>query len=214
MSKLRGVTAVPAHRRAKWLVLVFWLILAATLGSLSGKLTGAEKNDASSWLPPAAESTQVLNLRSHFVSPNVYPAVVVLYRQSGLTSGDKLKAASDAKLYQSVPGVQATRVQGPFISSDGKAAETIVPVNLGSKGWNGATDAANKIRAIGNSGADGMSFYIAGPLGNAADSANSFKGGGAPAQAREGVVALECSRRTDGRPAECSTAGHDFPLMI
>jgi RND superfamily putative drug exporter len=176
MSKLRGVTAVPAHRRAKWLVLVFWLILAAVLGSLSGKLTGAEKNDASSWLPPAAESTQVLNLRSHFVSPNVYPAVVVLYRQSGLTGGDKLKAASDVKLYRTVPGAQASKVQGPFFSSDGKAAETIVPVDLGSKGWNGATDATDKIRAIGNANADGMNFYIAGPLGNAADSANAFKG--------------------------------------
>ncbi len=176
MSKLHGVTSLPAHRRAKWLILVFWLILAAVLGSLSGKLTGAEKNDASSWLPPAAESTQVLNLRSHFVSPNVYPAVVVLYRQSGLTSGDKLKAASDAKLYQSVPGAQASQIQGPFFSSDGKAAETIVPVNLGSKGWNGASDAADKIRAIANPGANGMNVYIAGPLGNAADSANSFKG--------------------------------------
>ena len=41
---------------------------------------GAEKNDASAWLPPKAESTQVLNLRSDFVSPNVYPAVVVYDR--------------------------------------------------------------------------------------------------------------------------------------
>jgi putative drug exporter of the RND superfamily len=176
MSTMRGVTAVPAHRRAKWLVLVFWLILAAVLGSLSGKLTGAEKNDASSWLPPAAESTQVLNLRSHFVSPNVYPAIVVLYRQSGLTSGDKHKAASDAGLYRSIPGVRASQVQGPVFSSDGKAAETIVPVNLGSKGWSGATDAVSKIRAVASPGADGMNIYIAGPLGNAADSANAFKG--------------------------------------
>jgi putative drug exporter of the RND superfamily len=174
MSILRGVTAAPAHRRAKWLVLVLWVILFAALGSLAGKLTGAEKNDASSWLPPAAESTQVLNLRSHTVSPNVYPGVVVMYRQGGLTAADKAKATSDAKLYQEIPG--ATQIQSPVFSTDGKAADTVISINLGSKGWNGATDAVNKIRAIANSGANGLAIHIAGPLGNAADSANSFKG--------------------------------------
>ena len=64
MRALRSLLNLPAGRRTKWLVLVFWLVLVAVLGPLSGKLTGAEKNDASSWLPPKAESTQVLNLRS------------------------------------------------------------------------------------------------------------------------------------------------------
>ena len=53
----------------KWLVLVFWLVVVAVAGPLSGKLMGAEKNDASAWLPPKAESTQVLNLRLHLCHP-------------------------------------------------------------------------------------------------------------------------------------------------
>ena len=69
MGVLRSMLNLPAGRRTKWLVLVFWLVLVAVLGPLSGKLTGAEKNDASSWLPPRAESTQVLNLRSEAISP-------------------------------------------------------------------------------------------------------------------------------------------------
>jgi RND superfamily putative drug exporter len=64
MSKARALMRLPGGRRTKWMVLVFWLIVAAVAGSLSGKLTGAEKNDAQSWLPARAESTQVLKLQS------------------------------------------------------------------------------------------------------------------------------------------------------
>ena len=65
---------------------------------------------------------------------------------------------------------------GPIFASDGKAIETIVPVNLGSKGWNGASAAATSLRDIAQANADGLATHIAGPLGSAADSANSFKG--------------------------------------
>ena len=80
MSRVKSMVGIPAGRRTKWLVLVFWLVVVALAGPLSGKLTGVEKNDAQSWLPSAAESTQVLALRSKVVSPNVFPAVVVYDR--------------------------------------------------------------------------------------------------------------------------------------
>ena len=176
MAVLRAIAYAPAGRRTKWLVLVFWLVIVAVAGPLSGKLTGAEKNDASSWLPPKAESTQVLNLRSHFISPNVYQAVVVYYRPSGLTAADRAKAAADAARFAGVAGVLHGQVTGPFTSADRKAIETIVPVNLGSKGWSAAAPAADGLRGIAQSGADGLAVHIAGPLGYAADSSNAFKG--------------------------------------
>jgi putative drug exporter of the RND superfamily len=176
VSFLRGMATVPAGRRAKWLVLVGWLIIVVLAGPLSGKLMGAEKNDASAWLPAKAESTQVLNLRSQVVSPNVYPAVVVYDRPSGVTAADKAKAAADAVRFGGVTGVIRGQITGPFTSSDGKAIETIVPVNLGASGWNAAAPAADSLRAIAQSGADGLTVHIAGPLGTAADSSNAFKG--------------------------------------
>ena len=176
MAVLRAIAYAPAGRRSKWLVLVFWLVIVGLAGPLSGKLTGAEKNDASAWLPPKAESTQVLNLRSHFISPNVYPAVVVYYRPSGLTAADRAKAAADATRFAGVAGVLHGQVSGPFTSADHKAIETIVPVNLGSKGWSAAAPAADGLRGIAQSGADGLAVHIAGPLGYAADSSNSIKG--------------------------------------
>ncbi|HTQ92190.1 MAG TPA: MMPL family transporter, partial [Streptosporangiaceae bacterium] len=170
------MVGVPAGRRTKWLVLVFWLVIVALAGPLSGKLTGAEKNDAQSWLPPKAESTQVLALRSKVVSPNVYPAVVVYDRPGGLTAADKAKAAADARRFAGVAGVVQGQVAGPFVSRDGQAIETLVQVNLGHNGWNGAGTAADALRSIAASGSQGMTIHIAGPLGYAADSGKAFKG--------------------------------------
>ena len=175
MSAMRAVYA-PAGRRTKWLLLVFWLAVVVLAGPLSGKLTGAEKNDTSSWLPPKAESTQVLNLRSEFISPNVYPAVVVYSRPSGVTAADRAKAAADAAKFAGVPGVLHGQVTGPVVAGDGRAMETIALVNLGSKGWSAAGAAAGSLRTIAEAGAGGMTVHITGQLGYAADSSDAFKG--------------------------------------
>jgi RND superfamily putative drug exporter len=137
MAAIRGLLYAPAGRRAKWLILVFWLVLVVLAGPLSGKLTGAEKNDTSSWLPSNAQSTQVLDLRSKVVSPNVYPAVLVYDRPSGVTAADKAKATADAAKIAALPGVVHGTVTGPVTSADGKAISTIAYVNLGSSGWSG-----------------------------------------------------------------------------
>jgi RND superfamily putative drug exporter len=176
MSRARAIITFASGRRAKWGIVVFWLIVVALAGPLSGKLTGAEKNDSSSWLPPKAESTQVLNLQSKIQSPNVFTAVVVYDRPSGLTSADKAKATADRARFAGVAGVVRAQLAGPVVSQDGKAIETLVPVNLGSQGWNKAAGTATSLRNIARAGDAGMSVYITGPLGSAADSANSFKG--------------------------------------
>jgi RND superfamily putative drug exporter len=176
MSRARTIIAVASGRRAKWAVVIFWLIIVAVAGPLSGKLTGAEKNDSSAWLPAKAESTKVLDLQSRFQSPNIFTAVVVYDRPSGLTSADRAKAVADAKQFARQPGVVPGQVTGPIFAQDGKAIETLVPVNLGSKGWNGASAAVTSLRNVAQANDAGLSEHIAGPLGSAADSANSFKG--------------------------------------
>jgi RND superfamily putative drug exporter len=176
MKRAHAVVGMASGRRSKWAVLAIWVIIVLVMGPLSGKLTGAEKNDASSWLPAKAESTQVLNIQSKFQSPNIFAAVIVYDRAQGLTSADRAKAEADVAKFAQVADVVHGQVQGPFFAKDGKAIETIVPVNLGSQGWNGAEAAATTLRNIAGANADGLATHIAGPLGSAADSANSFKG--------------------------------------
>ena len=176
MSRASRIASIPCGRWTKWLVVAFWILVVALAGPLAGKLNGAEKNDAKSWLPANAESTKVLDLQARFQSPNIFPAVVVYGRANGVTAADMAKAAADARSFAAVPGVPAGQVVGPLRSSDGKAIQTIVAVNLGKQGWNGAGKAADSLRAITQSNAHGLTSYITGPLGSAADSGKAFKG--------------------------------------
>jgi RND superfamily putative drug exporter len=176
MSRLRKIAEIPAGSWTKWVVVGFWVVVLVITFPLAGKLMGAEKNDASQWVPAAAESTKVLNLQAHFQSPNIFPAVVVYDRASGLTPADRAKAAADARSLTALHGVGPGQVAGPIPSADGKAIQTILQVNLGKQGWNGATKAAGSIRAIARSNANGLTSHLTGPLGNAADNSKVFKG--------------------------------------
>ena len=146
MRRARAIVSIPSGRRTKWMVLVLWVAILAVAGPLAGKLMGAEKNDAQAWLPAQAESTRVLALQSQFLSPNVFPAVVVYDRPGGLTAADRAKATADAGRFRSVAGVVPGQVQGPFTARDGQAIQTVVPVDLGTGGWDKAGPAVDSLR--------------------------------------------------------------------
>ncbi|HTJ36086.1 MAG TPA: MMPL family transporter, partial [Dactylosporangium sp.] len=171
----RSVAGLIAGRWVKYVFVVFWLAVIALALPLSQKLTDAEKNDNKSWLPGAAESVQVLDVQSSFSSPNTIPAVIVYEREAGLSGPDKDKLDADAEAFAHLPDIDG-KVSAPQISGDNKAAQIIVPINLGSDGWNKAGDYADKLRSTAESGADGMSVHISGPLGTAADSSKAFAG--------------------------------------
>ena len=174
--KPRGVSRLIAFicgRRTKWVVVVFWLVVVAVLGSLAGKLQGAEKNDASSYLPASAESTQELNEQSIFQSKNYNPALVVYVRDSGITQADLAKADADARSFASL-GVVDGRVAPPTVSADHKAIETVIGSDLGYN-----SDLSGFITTVQNTAtknADGLSVYIGGPAASANDELKIFKG--------------------------------------
>ena len=176
MSRLRKIAGIPAGRWTKWMVVGFWVVVLVIALPLSQKLMGAEKNDASAWLPANAESTKVLQVQARFQSPNIYPGVVVYLRPSGMTPADLAKAAADARQFARIPGVVPGQIAGPIESKDGRALETIVQVNLGNQGWATASTAVDATRAIAESNANGLVIHITGPLGVAADNNNVFKG--------------------------------------
>jgi putative drug exporter of the RND superfamily len=176
MSRARRIAEIPAGSWTKWLVVGFWVVVVVFAYPLAGKLTDAEKNDAKAWLPANAESTKVVDLQSRFQSPNIFPAIVVYERAPGLTAGDKAKATADARSFAALQGVGPGQVVGPIPAADDKAIQTILSVDLGEEGWNGASKAADDIRAITQSNANGLTSHITGPLGNAADNNEVFQG--------------------------------------
>ena len=48
---VRTVIDVITNHRMKYVVLLFWLVVVAVSAPLAGKLTGAQQNDARTWLP-------------------------------------------------------------------------------------------------------------------------------------------------------------------
>ena len=170
------IAETPGGSWTKWVVVGFWVVVLIVAVPLAKKLNGAEKNDASAYLPASAESTKVLDVLSHFQSPNIYPGVVVYQRASGLTAADRAKAAADARSFAAVQGVIPGQVAGPIPAPDGKAMQTVLQVNLGDKGWNKAASAVASIRAIARSDAHGLTSYVTGPLGNAADTSIAARG--------------------------------------
>jgi len=166
------IAGLPSGRRTKWAVLVFWVIVIALTGSLAGKLMGAEKNDASAYLPASAESTQALTLQDHFTSKNLNPAVVVYVRPSGLTPADLAKITTDAKKFATLNN--AGKVIGPIPSRDHHAAQVLIEAHLGFS--SAITNFVNRVHSIGSSGDPGLHVYVTGPAASAADSVKIFKG--------------------------------------
>ena len=160
-------------RRTKYIVVVFWILVVAALGGLAGKLQGAEKNDASAYLPSSAESTQELNEQNLFQSKNLNPALVVYVRDSGVTSADMQKATADARYFASLPAVNG-RVAPPVVSKDHKAIETAVGSELGFNSDIGGFISTVKAQAARDNA--GLSVYVGGPAASAADQIKIFKG--------------------------------------
>ncbi|AUY48542.1 MMPL family transporter [Streptomyces sp. CB01881] len=175
MSPTRRLATLPCGRRSKWVVLALWLVLLVVAGPLAGKLTNAEDNQASSWLPGNAESTQVLDAQRAFQPVDTAQAVVVYQRDSGITLADRAEAARDATAFAGAPHVLGP-VVGPVVSTDGKAMQTTVPIDIGTGGWQDLRPAVDSLRATAAADNQGMATHVTGPAGIGADQAEAFAG--------------------------------------
>jgi putative drug exporter of the RND superfamily len=176
MDRGHRLAALVCGRRSKWIVLAFWLVALVVLGPLAGKLSGAQKNDNSSWLPTNAESTAVINLQGKFQAHDTAYAVIVYERTSGITPQDQAKVAADAQAFARINGVDE-KVVGPVPSQkDNQALQVLVPITIGNGGWDQLGDAVNEIHSIADPSLDGMTMHVTGAAGSAADSVKAFAG--------------------------------------
>ncbi|TDW93932.1 RND superfamily putative drug exporter [Kribbella pratensis] len=169
------LAALPCGKVSKWIVLALWIVAIAASFAPAGKLTGAQENDAVSWLPGKAESTEVLKASEQFSSPDEIPAVLVYERSSGITPADQQAVQSHIAQYGELQDVDRD-VVGPIPAQDHKALQVLVPINAGSGGWETIGARADDIRRIAGDRPDGLSFHVTGPGGFAADSQEAFAG--------------------------------------
>ncbi len=100
MDSRRSIYAIAAGPRAKWVVFLVWLVgifIAVGPAQLPTKFTDAEDNESSSYLPGDAESTKALDATKSLQGGELASAVIVYYRESGLTEADLAKVQADVK---------------------------------------------------------------------------------------------------------------------
>ncbi|WP_083542307.1 MMPL family transporter [Kribbia dieselivorans] len=165
---------IPSSRRLKWVVLAFWIVVLALTFTPAGKLTSALNDEAASWLPANAQSTQVVKEIEAFQSKNEAPAVLVFDRPGGLTRADQTAVQALAADFKGLDHV--TNVAGPIPSQDGQALQLIVGVDAGDGGWNQMVDVADAMKSAAASRPDGLTLHLTGPVGFAVDSASAFAG--------------------------------------
>nr|CAJ42317.1 putative membrane protein [Streptomyces steffisburgensis] len=175
----QGIGHLVCGRRAKWLVVGLWLVVLFVAAPFAMKLTDAQDNDAASWLPGSAESTQVLEIAEDF-RPAQIPAVVIYARDSGLTAQDRARIAEDVTQLRELRdhGVIGERTRGPVFDrqTDPRAAQVFVPITMDEEGWERISPAVDSIRDdVGESGA-GLAVHVTGPGGTSADFAEGFEG--------------------------------------
>lgn len=170
-------------RVTKWIVLVAVILVTMIMGSFAGKLTSVQNNEAESWLPDNAESTQAIQELEAFQDPNDLVTTVVYYRESGLTEGDLAAIESHGPEIAKIEGVsnvitpQSAAAQGipaPYISEDGQVAKLDFTINRGDELWEDMPGVADDIRDL--TAIDGVEVYVAGAGGTTADQAAAFAG--------------------------------------
>ncbi|MFI7414376.1 MMPL family transporter [Streptomyces sp. NPDC049627] len=166
-------------RRSKWLIVILWLLVLVVAAPLGTRLNDAQDNDAQSWLPGSAESTQVLDISEEF-RPEQIPAVVVYARESGLTAQDRAQITEDVAQLKELRdhGIRGAETRGPDFDrrTDPRAAQIYVPITMDAKGWERIAPAVDSIRDSVGQGDDGLAVHITGPGGTSADFAEAFEG--------------------------------------
>ncbi|MFD9502608.1 MMPL family transporter [Streptomyces sp. NPDC060035] len=175
----QGVARLVCGRRTKWLVVAFWLIVLVVAAPLAGKLTDAQDNDATSWLPSSAESTLVWEESKEF-RPEIITAIVVYAREDGLTGADRARIAEDKQQFMTLRahGVRGAETRGPLYDRRNQpaAAQIFVPITMDEEGWERIRPAVDSVRDVVGSSGGGLAVHITGPGGVAADSADAFSG--------------------------------------
>ncbi len=166
------VLALPAGRRVKWALVVLWLVLTAVTGPFAGKLPGAEKNDAVSYLPASAQSTRVNDDLARFPGGQQVPGIVLYVARHGrITAADRTLAAGQAAAAsRQVPGF--TAMTGT-LSRDGEAIS--FPFSLAQPDSARLPGDIRRIRSA-TAGSPAVAAYVTGAAGLLADSVNAFSG--------------------------------------
>jgi putative drug exporter of the RND superfamily len=174
---MASLLAIPAGRRAKWVIAAIWLLAmsGSIAADLPAKFAAAEENESTSFLPGDAESTKALQITERFQGGEVAPLVVVYRREGGLTAADRRRIAEDRAALNRLRLRATTQFGSPRPSPDGTAA--IVQANITGDGEaDTILDPVEAVRERVSDPGGGLEAKVTGPAGYAADQIKVFEG--------------------------------------
>lgn len=183
---LARITDFSSSRRGKWIVILVWLIAAATVVPLAPMLADVIENDSATFLPEGAESTEVGKLvEARFPSAGT-PAILVFHNPDGLTEEDKDQARilGDWLLGEHAPDLidpsgvvsifTVPQAAAGLISADNTTMTMAVNV-LGDTGQDAYLSAIEAIREQVAGPPGGLTIAVSGPGGLIADLIKVFE---------------------------------------
>jgi RND superfamily putative drug exporter len=163
-------------RRAKWPVVVGWILLAVALGSFADSLPSVEKSDEMSFLPRTSQSTEASRLLRHAPGGDALDAVIVYRRARGLTKQDRQRIKHDRSELTALHLEGARPASQERFSPDSTTALYSVPIAR-SAGGNAIEDAVRKMRDHLPE-TRGLQVKVTGEAGLQLDHAEVFSGVG------------------------------------
>jgi RND superfamily putative drug exporter len=181
---LRRLASTVAGRRAKWAVLVVWLVVIVAVLPLGSKLSDKTTDDTESFLPASAESTEVVRqLDREFPQGETDQAIVVYRRAGGLTAADRRKIAADQRAINEA-GSAKIKVIGrqlvPFTAGApanlvSKNAEVATAIYTTPADFENESDWGKAMRDITHADTGGMAVYVTGNVGFNTDAHDVFE---------------------------------------
>ena len=176
---------VAAGRTAKWVIVALWaLAIAGSLvAQLPAKFQDAEKNDAASFLPGDAESTQALEAARRLQSGEQAPIVVVYRRAGGLTAADRAEISARIDRFNAERARRAAAGEDPFrrtsdLRPGPRAPDAVLytgTISAGTGRSETIIDPVDTARELLSDPGGGLEGKVTGPAGFSADAIKVFE---------------------------------------
>lgn len=154
------------------ILVLLWLVGAGIGGPYFGKISEVSTNDQTLYLPESADASQVQQKLGEFRDSADIPAVVVFASDTALSSEQVSQLNVILEQLNNVAGVAPG--SSPLIpSTDEQAVEAFVPISTGAEVGD---TVAEMSEILAQETPAGVSAYVTGPAGFAADLGSAFAG--------------------------------------
>lgn len=169
-SALESLARLTTRRGSAWIVLVVAFLFTGAVMALGSASSGGAAPDP---LPADADSARVAALQKEFPGGDVFPAVAIVERTSGLTQDDFAWVATVSQRWAELTGGD---VAEPIPAEDGEALLVRIDVDAAVTGLE-LTDLVGDLRdAAAEDQPEGLTVQLTGGAAFAADIASAFEG--------------------------------------